>query len=105
MFLLRNFNFPCITFRGPVLPQLLISHVFIFAIFPKNYKIYICVSMCICVCVRVCMCVCSRVTRGRRGEVSPALYQNLTKSGSILEKNDVTVFIYEFGEKIFVLFP
>ena len=94
MFLLRNFNFTCITFRGPALSQLLVSHVFIFAIFPKNHKIYISeyVYMCVCVSVRVS----SRVTRGRGGEISPALSQNSTKSGSILEKNGVTVFIYEF---------
>ena len=94
MFLLRNFNFTCITFRGPALSQLLVSHVFIFAIFPKNHKIYMSeyVYMCVCVSVRVS----SRVTRGRREEISPALSQNSTKSGSILEKNGVTVFIYEF---------
>ena len=71
MFLLRNFNFTCITFRGPALSQLLVSHVFIFAIFPKNHKIYMSeyVYMCVCVSVRVS----SRVTRGRGGR-SPLLF-------------------------------
>ena len=50
------------------------------------------VYMCVCVSVRVS----SRVTRGRRGEISPALSQNSTKSGSILEKNGVTVFIWVY---------
>ena len=46
-----------------------------------------------------------RVTRrGRRGEVSPALFQNLKKSALILGKNALTRFIYGFNFSFKMLF-
>ena len=53
MFSLKNLNFACIKFRGPVLSQLLVY----LSIFPKNRKIQICVSIGVFVCVRARMCM------------------------------------------------
>ena len=45
-----------------------------------------------------------RVTRRMRGEVSPALFQNLKKSALILEKNALTSFIYGYNFSFKMLF-
>ena len=45
-----------------------------------------------------------RVTREGRGEVSPALFQNLKKSALILGKNALTRFIYGFNFSFKMLF-
>ena len=45
-----------------------------------------------------------RVTRGGRGEVSSALFQNLKKSALILGKNALTSFIYGYNFSFKMLF-
>ena len=64
MFSIKNLNFMCIKFRGPVLSQLLVylisrsfQKIVSFTSVWECVCVCVCVCMCVCVCVCVCMCV------------------------------------------------